>query len=187
MISKVILPMVGNAIRRVRQGKSLKLKDLANKTGFSVSYLSQVELGKIEPSLTALRKISNALERPVFSFLLEERDFEKNIIKKNQRKTIKAIESAISLQLLTPDVSRQLEMIYWEVEPGEYSSTELLSHHGEECTFVISGKGKFEFENGSASVEAGDSIYIPKNVVHRTFNPGIELFIAVTAITPPSY
>ncbi len=84
------------------------------------------------------------------------------MIRKDERKIFKAAETSISLQLLTPDVSGQLEMIYWEVEAGDYSSPELLAHIGEECTFVISGKGNFEFENGSVLLEAGDSIYIPK-------------------------
>jgi len=179
--------MLGDTIRKVRKKNNLKLKEIADETGLSISYLSQVELNKIEPSLTALRKISIALDRPVFSFLLEERDFRDNVVRKNQRKTFKASESSISLQLLTPDVSGQLEMIYWEVEAGDYSSPELLSHIGEECTFVISGKGKFEFENSCILLEAGDSIYIPKKVAHRTFNPGPELYLAVTAITPPSF
>lgn len=179
--------MLGSNIRKVRKNKKLKLKELADITGLSISYLSQVELGKIEPSLTALRKISNALDRPVFSFLIEERDFKNNVIRKDDRKIIKASETAISLQLLTPDVSGQLEMIYWEVEAGEYSSPELLSHIGEECTFVILGKGLFEFENGTVLLETGDSIYIPKRIAHRTYNPGPDLYVAVTAITPPSF
>ncbi len=179
--------MLGNTIRKVRKNKKLKLKELADKTGLSISYLSQVELGKIEPSLTALRKISKALDRPVFSFLLQENDFRENVIRKNERKTFKASETAISLQLLTPDVSGQLEMIYWEVEAGEYSAPELLSHIGEECTFVISGQASFEFENGSVLLETGDSIYIPQKVAHRTYNPGPDLYVAVTAITPPSF
>lgn len=48
-------------IRSLRQKRNMTLEDLARQTGLSVSYLSEVERGKKQPSLETLEKISQAL------------------------------------------------------------------------------------------------------------------------------
>lgn len=58
--------MLGERIRSVRKSKGFKLGDLAEITDLSSSYISQLERGLIEPSLTSLRKISNALNIPIY-------------------------------------------------------------------------------------------------------------------------
>ena len=58
--------MLGERIRNARKAKGFKLGDLAEITELSSSYISQLERGLIEPSLTSLRKISNALNIPIY-------------------------------------------------------------------------------------------------------------------------
>lgn len=48
-------------IRSLRQNRNMTLEDLARQTGLSVSYLSEVERGKKQPSLETLEKISQTL------------------------------------------------------------------------------------------------------------------------------
>ncbi len=52
---------VGRRIRECRQSQPLTLKQLANRTGKSVSLLSQIELGKSAASVSTLNDLSNAL------------------------------------------------------------------------------------------------------------------------------
>jgi DNA-binding NtrC family response regulator len=53
---------VGRRIRERRQGQQLTLKQLANRTGLSVSLISQIELGKSAASMSTLHKLSTALQ-----------------------------------------------------------------------------------------------------------------------------
>ncbi|MBI4716829.1 MAG: helix-turn-helix transcriptional regulator [Planctomycetes bacterium] len=55
---------IGRAIRIVRQAKRLKANDLARKADVSVAFLSLVEGGDRQPSLTVLRRIALALGVP---------------------------------------------------------------------------------------------------------------------------
>jgi len=55
---------VGKRIRELRKKKNLKLEDLAQKTGLSLSYISLVERGLKNPSLKALEKIAKAFNVP---------------------------------------------------------------------------------------------------------------------------
>ena len=43
--------MLGNKIRHLRKSQKLKLNDVAERSGLSVSYISQLERDLVEPSL----------------------------------------------------------------------------------------------------------------------------------------
>jgi two-component system OmpR family response regulator len=54
--------VVGGRIRELRHGRPLTLKQLANRTGLSVSLISQIELGKSAASMSTLHKLATALQ-----------------------------------------------------------------------------------------------------------------------------
>jgi len=53
---------VGARIRGRRKERALTLKQLANRTGLSVSLISQIELGKSAASMSTLHKLATALQ-----------------------------------------------------------------------------------------------------------------------------
>lgn len=56
---------IGATVRGMRKDRDLTLKQLANKTGLSVSLISQIELGKSAASIATLHKLSAALGVPM--------------------------------------------------------------------------------------------------------------------------
>jgi DNA-binding response OmpR family regulator len=54
--------VVGKRLREKRTAEQLTLKQLANRTGLSVSLISQIELGKSAASMSTLHKLSTALQ-----------------------------------------------------------------------------------------------------------------------------
>ncbi|PYP90834.1 MAG: hypothetical protein DMG65_10010 [Candidatus Angelobacter sp. Gp1-AA117] len=55
------MPTLGDRIREVREERGWTLEKLAEKTGLSRSFLSEVENNKATPSAESVLKISNAL------------------------------------------------------------------------------------------------------------------------------
>ena len=53
---------VGHKLRILRKAKELSLTELSHRVGCSPSYLSMVENGKVDPSVTRLKKIADSLE-----------------------------------------------------------------------------------------------------------------------------
>lgn len=53
---------VGRRLRERRKNAGLTLKQLANRTGLSVSLISQIELGKSAASMSTLHKLATALQ-----------------------------------------------------------------------------------------------------------------------------
>ena len=54
--------VVGKRLREQRSQAGLTLKQLANRTGLSVSLISQIELGKSAASMSTLHKLATALQ-----------------------------------------------------------------------------------------------------------------------------
>ena len=58
-------------IRAIREHKGLTQKALALKARMSITYLCNVELGKVDPSLSTLRRVAKALQVKVADLLDE--------------------------------------------------------------------------------------------------------------------
>ena len=52
---------LGDKIKSERLNKNLKQKELAVRAGISISYMSDIERGRTNPSVQTLKKISDAL------------------------------------------------------------------------------------------------------------------------------
>ena len=60
----------GRALKVARAISGLQQKELAERAGLDASYLSLIEVGKRKPSLSAIAKLSKALELPQHLFML---------------------------------------------------------------------------------------------------------------------
>lgn len=56
----------------------------------------------------------------------------------------------------------------------------------DEVLYFIKGEAEQWVENDKQILKAGESVYIPKNVVHGTFNPGNEPIEFLAILTPSS-
>jgi len=57
---------LGDVVRRLRHDRALTLKQLAQRTGLSVSLLSQIERAETSPSLSSLYRVATALDVRVY-------------------------------------------------------------------------------------------------------------------------
>jgi len=95
----------------------MNLTALSKKIDKTPSYLSQVERGMASPSIMALREISKALNVPIFYFLIDNKK-QSAIVRKNERRVLQFPKSHLTYELLSPDVSHQIEMIRTRIEAG---------------------------------------------------------------------
>jgi len=178
---------LGNKIRKLRISKGVNLTTLSKKIDKTPSYLSQVERGRASPSITALREISKALDVPVFYLLIDDGGRHSAIVRKNERKVFQFPKSHLTYELLSPDLSDQIEVIRTRIGPGATTSNKPLSHKGEECTLVIEGKMKIQVGDKFFTLEEGDSIYYFASIPHKITSIGDKDLIIISAITPTSF
>lgn len=187
-----MLILIGEGIRKCRKNKGMTLTELAEATGFTASYLSQVERDIIEPSLTALRKVCEALDVPIYYFLGEDKDSQTSVIRKNKRQKLELPNTTVIYEFLTPmaldkNIRPKMEIIYIGIEPKQWSSEEWFSHNADESMIIL--KGTLIVSMGSEEVELkeGDSIYLAQNVKHKYYNPTDEKAYLLSIICPPIY
>lgn len=178
--------MLGEKIRRKRIEKNLSLKDLAEKIGLTASFLSQVERELAEPSITSLRKIAEALDVPIFFFLLDDENHSP-VVKKSQRKVLRFPQSHLTYELLSPDLNRQMEILIARLDPGAAGGEEESTHPGEECILVLEGMMEIKVGEDTYHLEEGDSIYYFASIPHSLKNSGDSELVFLTAITPPRF
>jgi transcriptional regulator with XRE-family HTH domain len=178
---------LGNKIRKLRTSKGINLTSFAKKIDKTPSYLSQMERGMASPSIQTLREISKALDVPVFYLLIDDHERHSAIVRKNERKVFQFPRSHLTYELLSPDLSDQIEMIRTRIEPGATTSSKPLSHKGEECTLVVEGKMKIQIGDKFFTLEEGDSIYYFATIPHKITSIGDKDLIIISAITPTSF
>ena len=61
---------LGQTIRLIRSSAGVKQQELATRLGVSKNYISLLESGKREPSISFLRRLSGELEVPMGMFFL---------------------------------------------------------------------------------------------------------------------
>jgi len=177
---------MGEKIRNIRKTQGLSLSALAEKIEKTSSYLSQVERGLAEPSITALREISKALKVPIFYFLIEDQKHNA-VVRKNDRKVLRFPGSDLTFELISPDLDHDIEMIEARLKPGASTLDKPLSHNGEEVSIVIQGEMEIAIGSEVYKLEKGDSIYYNANLPHKITSIGKEDLVFISAITPPNF
>ncbi len=176
---------MGKKIRNLRKASALSLAELAQKIDKTSSYLSQIERGLAEPSLSALRQISEALNTPIFYFLVDEKEYN-TVVRKDERKKLEIPNSNIDIELISASRNRQIEMIEATLEVGAETTREEKTNEGEECILVQKGELQIEIGDEEYHLLEGDSIYFLSSLPHRISNVGNEELVFISAITPPN-
>lgn len=76
------MSQLGTNIKVERKRQNISLQDLASRVQVSTSFLSQIENGKNEPSLTTLKRISTCLGVTVSKLLGEDESIRTMLIKR---------------------------------------------------------------------------------------------------------
>lgn len=178
--------MLGEKIRLKRNEHGMSMKALADKTGLSPGFISQIERELAEPSITSLRKIADALEVAMFHFFVDETN-NSRVVRKQDRQPIVFPESKVTYELLTPDLNRQMEMVLGTLEPGGTTCEEPMVHNGEEVIYVLEGQMFIAIGSDEYTLYHGDTIYYYANMPHKITNTGDEPLRFISTITPPRF
>lgn len=178
---------LGERIRMRRQQLNISLQELAGRTGLTASFLSQAEREMAEPSISSLRRIADALEVPVFYFLLDD-STPSPLVRRAERRVLRLHDTPAQWELLSPaDPNLQLEVVLTRLPPGVSAEDEPITHPGEECFVVLEGEMSIDVAGVNYRLAEGDSIQFRASLPHRINNPGERELAVLAAITPPRF
>ena len=189
-------------LKDTRQKRGFTLAQVGEATGYTAGFLSQLERGLREPSLTTLRKLSDVYGVPIMSFVVDEKnDTDKpktkkkakpsyHIIRENDRKEATVPKVFTTCEFVTPLKTAQenrnaLSGYIVKVKPGCWLSEKQVKHVTDESTYIIRGTMKAIMGKDVYILNAGDSIYIEAGTPHNRQNCGDDILEIISFIPIP--
>lgn len=186
---------LGNDIRGLRKAQAMTLAELAEKTGRSIGFLSQVERGLKKPSVGTLQSLGDALGLGIGWFLQgaevgDDPEEKAVIVRAHQRRRLSYTGLSgtdyLGMQdfLLSPDLNASHGLVLTTYQPGASSGDDPNGHEGEESGLVLQGTVILDLGERSFRLEAGDSFHFDSTIPHRYSNPGPEPATTIMALVP---
>lgn len=194
---------LGARLRVERKRAGLSARELARRLSVSPSLVSQIETGKVQPSVRTLYAWVNALGVSVDELLaptggsslvgpadsrssqseLEGRSEARHVQRHDSRRII-ALNAGVRWEYLTAENNGGVEFVRATYEVGGASSPdgELVRHDGHEFGVVLSGRLQVTVGFEKCVLEAGDSISFSSDIPHRLTNDGDEVVEAVWVV-----
>jgi DNA-binding XRE family transcriptional regulator/quercetin dioxygenase-like cupin family protein len=173
---------LGETLRRLRGVAQLSLRALAEKTGFSASFLSQVENGQASPSIASMERIAAALGVTMGQIFdgSEPATTWPTVTRADARMTLNSEWSKAKIEVLsTAGLGGHLEPVLLTLAPGGMSGTRPYSSNREEFALIMAGSAVLtlaEPERRESGLEqrhelqTGDALTIRAGVARRWQN-----------------
>ncbi|HTW99012.1 MAG TPA: cupin domain-containing protein [Acidimicrobiales bacterium] len=182
---------VGAALRAARTAQGLSLRVVANRSGLSYGYLSQVERGISSVGLTSLASIARALGMELKDLLPSSVDPAQLAGREEFCWVQRAGSPAPTVQsgdryyrLLSSHADGiVLEPMLVRIHPGEDWESP-VSHAGEEFAYVLEGELVVTVGRARHHLHAGDSIHLRSEQPHHIHNPADRVVTVVSVVTP---
>jgi transcriptional regulator with XRE-family HTH domain len=175
---------LGRSLHKLRREHHLSLKQVADASGMSASFLSLVENGRTDITVSRLQRLTRFYGVQLSDLVHEEGSTENAfIIRKHERKHIAFPSEGITVYLLAPDSHRVMVPVLSMFDPRA-KAADFSEHPGEEFFIVLVGTIEFEFESSEPiTLNAGDCAYYRSDRPHLFLNAGAGqaqiLFVSV--------
>ena len=178
---------VGERLRALRRSRRATLRTVAERSGLSESFLSQVERGRSSASIESLRRVADALGVSMADLFEPDGLPGPRVLRRDERPALSFGVLGKKL-LLTPRPLHHLEVFAGELEVDGSTGAEPYAHgDSEELFVVLSGTVQLELGGELFDLEPGDSIDYRSSTPHRISNTGQDLAEVMWIISPPSY
>jgi len=182
---------LGRKIRHLRLKKKIALVDLGKHTGLSASMLSQLENGKLVPTLPTLARIAMVFDVGLDYFFADRRKSGLfAIVRAADRIRFPDKPDAAdpayffeSLDFAVQDKSMQAYLA--EFPAREVTQAAEHVHAGAELIYVLEGVLKVHYQDEDHRLEAGDSVYFDASEPHSYRAEGERSARIVVVTTPP--
>lgn len=156
----------GQRVRCLRRQKHLSFRQLARMAGVTAGYLSEVEAGRVSPTIVTLRKVLLALETDLGAFFSLEPDTATGRIFP-RREMPEVVEAARRYTFILPRrPGINMEIIEEIITPGDAPEFEAIPT--DMAGLVLEGELLLEIEGEPpARVGAGDAYYLPRDLRAR--------------------
>jgi transcriptional regulator with XRE-family HTH domain len=174
---------IGAKLREEREKRNISLRELARRVGVSPSLISQIELDRVNPSVSTLWSIVTELGMTMSEVFGETPDTVEQpatshevdrVVASPATRRVINLASGVRWERLTPHNDPDVEFLYVVYPVGGESSPEhaLVTHGGREYGYVSSGTLGVQVGFDEYVLGPGASIVFDSSAPHRLWTIG---------------
>ncbi len=182
---------LGRKMRELRLRKKIGLADLARHTGLSASMLSQLETGKLIPTLPTLARIAMVFDVGLEHFFGTKRGQRRfAVVRREERIRFPERPDVPSPAYFFECLSfatqgKVFEAYLAEFPPQDAKHAAAHQHNGAEFLHVLEGTLVIRFEDDDYTLNSGDSAYFDPAEPHAYVGSGKKGARAFVVTSPP--
>ena len=185
----VVARQLGARIRDARQTQKITLNTLSESTGLSAGFLSRLERGETNASISNLIAISTALRIPLRDFFEDapEPTGPEYVLTRvsDRRKKVPLVANGYTYHLSSGDLpDQQMSAFELMFPPGEKIHPKLVKHEGEEVLYLLEGTIEFTIGEESFVMKPGDCVHFNCEQPHMGRNIGDKPARLLMVVTP---
>lgn len=178
--------IVAERLRRLRKANGISLRALAEATGTSASFLSQLERGLSGASTSTLIRIANCFGTSISELFAGAEAGANPVMRRAERPQLPMLNGQRKM-LLSRRPLTHFEVYLSEFDIGGSSGDEAYTHgDSHEMVLVLRGRVQLDLGPDSHILEEGDSIEYATSVAHRVVNIGDGPAEVLFMISPPT-
>jgi transcriptional regulator with XRE-family HTH domain len=176
---------VGQKVRELRRERGLSVRTLAARTGFSPSFISQMEIESVSPSIASLEKIAEELGVSLGQFFNSLESSPREVMRREERPKHESGWSKSTVALLADAVpGRKLAAVEVTVEPGGSSGKRAAFGSQEAIVLLLSGELVVVIRGREVELMEGDVLYVSEGAGFSWENRGSEEAVLIMVATP---
>ena len=177
----------GHRLRAVREHAGLSQRQLARQSGVANATISQIEAGKLNPTVSMLKRVLEGIPLTLSEFFANDTPGDEQVFFLADELT-EIAEGNVSYRQVGSNLhNRAIQLLHERYQPGAGTGRHELTHEGEECGIVLRGRLQVTVGDQVTVLRPGDAYYFRSNQPHHFHNPGNEACELISACTPPSF
>lgn len=177
---------LGRRLQALRSRQALTLREVSERTGLAVSFVSSIEHGAGRPSVASLKKLARCYGTTVSALGAGRGQREGKVIRAGRYRKLPMLGEGIKIEQLA-EGRCAMDCQRFTLSPGAGSQGQ-YSHEGEEFIHVLSGRFDITLDGRERyRLGPGDSMYFLSTSLHAWANPGPEPTVLLWINTPPTF
>ena len=161
-------------------------RQLARDSGVANATISKIEAGRLNPTVSMLKKVLDGVPMPLSEFFADDFETDDRIFFRADELT-EIADGGVSFRQVGANLeNKAIQLLKECYQPGAGTGRHAITHEGEECGLLLSGRLEVTVGDRTEVLRAGDAYYFRSEQPHF-HNPGNEPCELITACSPPSF
>jgi transcriptional regulator with XRE-family HTH domain len=178
---------IGRRLKAIRTRLGLSQRHLARVSGVANATISQIEAGRLNPTVGMLKKVLDGIPMSLSEFFVDDFEIAERIFFRADELT-EIADGGVSFRQVGANLhNKSIQLLQECYQPGAGTGRHAIVHEGEECGIVLSGRLEVTVAEQTEVLRAGDAYYFKSDQPHQFRNPGNAPCELITACSPPSF